>query len=207
MGKILRNGFAALRGLMQFVWFRLTCGGRVSCCKRAMIFHGASLRVAKNSRASIGGGVRIGADATVSVLNGGQLTVGDGVSVGMRNLIVCHQEIQIGRNTILAPNVLIYDHDHVFDAQNGVHKHEFKTKPISIGENCWVGANTVILRGTKIGNNCVIGAGCVVKGEVPDNTVLVQKRTEQMIPMQFEKTVTEEQSQNKSSGGGVIPTP
>ncbi len=171
MGKILRNGFAVLRGL----GLRLTHGGKVSCRKTAM-FRGASLRVAKNSRAELGSGVRIGKNALVSVLNGGTLSVGAGTSIGMNNLIVCHEQIRIGQETILAPNVFIYDHDHVFDAECGVHKREFKTSPVSIGDRCWIGANTVILRGTKIGNNCVIGAGCVLKGDYPDGSVIVQKR-------------------------------
>ena len=34
----------------------------------------------------------------------------------------------------------------------------------------------MILRGTKLGDNCVVGAGCVIRGEYPDNTVIVQKR-------------------------------
>ena len=48
--------------------------------------------------------------------------------------------------------------------------------PIIIGNDCWIGANTVILRGTKIGDNCVVGAGCVLKGVFPTNSVIVQKR-------------------------------
>ena len=41
-----------------------------------------------------------------------------------------------------------------------------------------IGANTVILRGTTIGDNCLIAAGCVVKGNVPAGSVVIQKREE-----------------------------
>jgi acetyltransferase-like isoleucine patch superfamily enzyme len=47
---------------------------------------------------------------------------------------------------------------------------------VEIGDNSWVGANTIILRGTKIGKNCVVGAGCVISGEYPDNSIITQKR-------------------------------
>ena len=57
----------------------------------------------------------------------------------------------------------------------------FKTSPVIIGNNVWIGANTVILRGTEIGDNCVIGAGCVIKGKYGANSVIVQKRTETTI--------------------------
>ena len=50
-----------------------------------------------------------------------------------------------------------------------------------IGNRVWIGANTVILRGTVIGDDCVIGAGSVVKGNVPANSVLVQKRDDEII--------------------------
>ena len=53
---------------------------------------------------------------------------------------------------------------------------KIKKATIEIGKHCWIGANTTVLRGTKIGNNVVIGAGCVIKGEIPDGTVVIQKR-------------------------------
>ena len=91
---------------------------------------------------------------------------------------MCHDSITIGANTIMGPGVYIYDHDHVFDSTVGVRRNEYVTAPISIGKNCWIGANTVILRGTTIGDNCLIAAGCVVKGNVPAGSVVIQKREE-----------------------------
>ena len=91
-------------------------------------------------------------------------------------IAVSHVEkIDIGKNTILAPGVLIYDHDHKYGIY-GVKKHEFVNSPIKIGENCWIGAYSVILRGSSIGDNCVIAAHSVVKGNVPDGSVYIQKR-------------------------------
>ena len=52
----------------------------------------------------------------------------------------------------------------------------YKTAPVEIGNNVWIGANTIILRGTKIGDNCVIGAGSIVKGNVLSNSVFLQKK-------------------------------
>ena len=50
--------------------------------------------------------------------------------------------------------------------------------PITVGDDVWIGANTVILRGTVIGRDCVVGAGSVLKGVYPAGSVIVQKRTE-----------------------------
>lgn len=44
---------------------------------------------------------------------------------------------------------------------------------ISIGENSFIGCRCLILPNTEIGKNCIIGAGSVVKGRIPDNSVVV----------------------------------
>lgn len=48
----------------------------------------------------------------------------------------------------------------------------FKTAPIEIGENCWIGRGAYIGAGTRIGNNCVVGANSVVHGTFPDNVLI-----------------------------------
>lgn len=76
----------------------------------------------------------------------------------------------------MSPNVQIYDHDHDFRTEGGVKAGKYRTESIEIGSNVWIGANSVILKGSRIGDNAVIAAGSIVKGEVPSGTVLIQKR-------------------------------
>jgi maltose O-acetyltransferase len=45
------------------------------------------------------------------------------------------------------------------------------SKPIHIGDNCWIGGNTIVLPGITIGNNVTIGAGSVVTKDIPDNVL------------------------------------
>lgn len=47
---------------------------------------------------------------------------------------------------------------------------------VVIGDNVWIGANSVILRGSRIGDNAVIAAGTIVKGTVESNTLVYDKR-------------------------------
>lgn len=49
-----------------------------------------------------------------------------------------------------------------------------------VGKRTCIGAGCIILKGTIIGENCVIGVGSVVKGVIPDNSVVIQKRTEEI---------------------------
>ena len=54
---------------------------------------------------------------------------------------------------------------HDYRAEGGVAAMRFKTAPVVIGNNVWIGANTMILRGTTIGDNSVVGGEAVIKGE------------------------------------------
>lgn len=127
----------------------------------------------KKGKLRLGNKVRMHSGSRLSV-TGGELTIGDNCRFNNGCRITCRDKIEIENGVEFGPNVLVYDHD--FRAEGGLKAGEYKKSPVHIGENSWVGANTVILRGTQIGKNCVIGAGCVVTGDIPDNTVFVQKR-------------------------------
>lgn len=77
--------------------------------------------------------------------------------------------IRIGDNVTLAPRVHILAHDastHVFLGYT-------KVANVSIGNNVFVGAGSIILPGVDVGNNVVVGAGSVVTKSIPDNSVAV----------------------------------
>lgn len=137
-----------------FTEITLSKGGKLQIGKRFKMRDGAKIRVRKKAICIIG----------------------NNVSINSNNMIACHEKIVLGDNIQLSPNVQIYDHDHDFRVDGGIGKMKYKTSPIMIGDNVWIGCNSVILKGTTIGNNCVIAAGSIVSGVVPDNSVFVQKR-------------------------------
>ena len=114
-----------------------------------------------------------------------ELTIGDRVYFNEGAMLSCKEHISIGSGCRFGPNVKVFDNDHVFDSQNGVSA-DHKTAPVRIGKNCWLGANVVILRGTAIGDNCVIGAGCVVKGQIPDGSLVTMSRELTIRPIRKE---------------------
>ena len=74
----------------------------------------------------------------------------------------------------MASNVLITDSDHVVEPGVPVTRNtRLRTKPVRIGDNCWLGQNAVILKGVTIGDHCVIGANSVVTSDVPSGSVAV----------------------------------
>lgn len=132
------------------------------------------------SSIKIGKKVRVHSGSKIKVRKDGKLILEDNVKINYNCIIVCRESIEIGYGTELGPAVYLYDHDH--DYKVGLERDEFKVAPIRIGKNCWIGANTIILRGTVLGDNCVVGAGSVIHGVYPDNSLIVQKRnTEQLV--------------------------
>lgn len=82
--------------------------------------------------------------------------------------IQANNGIQFGANVIMAPGVKIISANH---AMEDFEKH-LPTDPIVIGDNCWIGANAVLLPQTRLGNHVIVGAGAVVNGTFPDDCVI-----------------------------------
>lgn len=85
-------------------------------------------------------------------------------------LDVC--DIKIGNNVFLAPKVSIFTAGHPIDSKVRGEGLEFG-KEIKIGNDVWIGGNSVILPGVTIGDNVVIGAGSVVNKDIPSNCIAV----------------------------------
>lgn len=81
--------------------------------------------------------------------------------------------ISIGSYCKITTGVIILAHDYSISVARRVFG-EFigGTAPTKIGDNCFLGMNSIILPGTTIGNNCIVGAGSVVGGKYPDNVVI-----------------------------------
>ena len=108
-------------------------------------------------------------------VEGGELIIGTSF-FNQGCSITCMDNIQIGDNCLFGPNVVVVDHDHEYrytDERRGNH---YRKAPISIGNNVWIGANVTNIRGTQIEDGAVIGAGCVIRGKVEKNTVVVNKQ-------------------------------
>lgn len=137
---------------------------------------GVVLDLDRRSRLSLGRRVSMHSRCRITASNGAELHIGNRVSFNVGCILTCRGRVRIGNNVAFGPNVMIYDHDHVMSRQSGAVSGEYRTGEIVIGDNCWIGAGVIILLDTHIGENCVIAAGSVVKGDIPSNTVLIQKR-------------------------------
>ncbi|WP_035275676.1 sugar O-acetyltransferase [Desulfogranum japonicum] len=101
---------------------------------------------------------------------GYQISVGSNVFINFNCTILDGEDVTIGNDVLIGPNVQIYSATHPVDwkvRKSGLEN----TLPVTIGDNVWVGGGVVICPGVTIGNKSTIGAGSVVTKDIPSNVV------------------------------------
>ena len=104
-------------------------------------------------------------------VSSGKLILHDGVFVNNSCSFNCMERIEVGNGTMMGEGVRFYDHDHVYTAEK-IEKWQWTTAPIRVGRDCWIGSNVTILKGVTIGDNTIIGAGCLIRNDIPANSVV-----------------------------------
>lgn len=112
---------------------------------------------------------------------GAEIEIGDNVGISGAT-IYARKGIYIGDNTCVGGNCKILDNDfHPINMEdrikllNDVHGGDsdlIPSREIYIGKNCFLGCNSLILKGTVLGDGCVVGAGAVVAGKFEDGCVI-----------------------------------
>lgn len=95
----------------------------------------------------------------------------------------CPSNISLGDNITISKQVCFLTHDYSITTalasvgrrirRGDVEKEVYFNKKIEIGNDCFIGLRSIILPGTKIGNNTIVGSGAVVKGCIPENSIVV----------------------------------
>ncbi len=112
---------------------------------------------------------------------GENVIIGDNTFINYNFTALDSAYVRIGKNVFIGPNVSLMTVNHALRYQErnptvnddgSINDRQF-AKAITIGDNCWLAANVVVIGGVKIGNGCVIGAGSVVTKDIPDNCLAV----------------------------------
>ncbi len=108
-----------------------------------------------------------------TLASGATITIGS--EAGLSGTTICAAtSVSIGSECLIGANVIIADTDfHCISSDHRRHSPltAARSKPISIGANVFVGANSIILKGVRIGSGSVIGAGSIVCCDIPNDTV------------------------------------
>lgn len=105
-----------------------------------------------------------------------QMEIGDNTSIAPYTTIYATFGVKIGKNCLISSNCGISSYNHIQDSLNrrASESEDFRfSKPVSIGDNVWIGMNSCILPGVSIGDNSIIGSGSVVTKNIPSNEIWV----------------------------------
>lgn len=134
---------------------------------------------------------------------GYNIEVGKNCFINYNCTMLDNAKIVLGDNCLLAPNVSIYTAGHSLypDSRNLGYEYGIE---VTVGDNVWIGGNTVICPGVHIGSNCVIGAGSVVTRDIPDWSFaagnpcrVIRKITEDDKPFYFKNRRIDEETATK----------
>lgn len=130
----------------------------------------------------IGAGCFIGAGTTLAVGmptevyapdHAPVIEIGDRTTVGKDCWFVARHSIVLEHDVTVAPNVYFTDHNHTYaDPWLPVGQQVLQGDEVRVGAGTWIATNVVVLPGARIGRNCAIAAGAVVRGEIPDHSVV-----------------------------------
>ncbi len=101
---------------------------------------------------------------------GSNIILGENVHINAGCFFMDGAKITVGDNVFIGPYCGFYTASHPLDFENR-NKGLEKALPITIGSNCWFGANVSVMPGVTIGSGCVIAAGSVVTKDIPHNSL------------------------------------
>ena len=127
--------------------------------------------VSNNNRA----GITIFTKFKLTALFDSKISIGNNVSFNGTSISCRTTSIKIGDGTIVGPNVIIVDSDFhgIYPPENRENNLDYDSdRPVNIGDNVWIGMNTIVLKGVNIGNNSVVAAGSIVNNDIPSNCIV-----------------------------------
>jgi acetyltransferase-like isoleucine patch superfamily enzyme len=136
-----------------------------------------AIEVPRNPRDIILGD-NVALDAGVVLLTTGEhrpvprLQIGSHSYVNRFTMFDASQSIAIGERCMIGPSCYITDHDHGTLRAIDIAAQPLESAPVRIGNDVWLGAGVIVLKGVTIGDRAVVGAGAVVTHDVPQAAIV-----------------------------------
>ena len=158
--------------LFRFLWLKIS---KPWILTDGFVFieRGAELHARRGyGRLRLGRWVYIGTGNAIRC-HEGNLTIGDKCVFGRKNTINCYLDIEIGRECIFADWIYICDFDHRYDDVSlPIRKQGIVKSPVKIGDDCWFGEKTSVMRGVEVGDGAIVASHALVNRDVPPKAIV-----------------------------------
>lgn len=160
--------------------------GRLNCVdsslhigKNCSLAADSSLSLKDSSRVEIDNNVVIGGQSIISCTNQAEIKIGQNST--FHSQVFISGNITIGSGCLFSRNITILSGSHIAVDTRPIREQDKEylvqhgkpfDKPVSIGDDCWIGLNVAILPGVHLGKGCVVGAGAVVTKSFPEYSIL-----------------------------------
>ena len=135
------------------------------------IFGRIDLRNRENGRIVIEDGVKIDTCCRLVAAKDATLRLGRLCNIGCHTIFNAGDHIEIGVDVLVAGYCLFQSSSHGTNTNTPISSQEHVRKPISVGDHCWIGAQTQVLMGCSIGENSVVGSNSVVTRSIGSNCI------------------------------------
>lgn len=163
-----------MQGRLRGNKFRLT---GVSIGKKCILSH--NIEFLNGNYAKIGNDCIIDAyvqfkcPTAVNSIRQHNIHIADNVFIGRGCVLDSNHSITIGKNTFVAPFCFITDTNHIFaEPDQSIRLQGCEYKPVTIGEDVWIGAHVVVVAGVTIGNGCIVAANSTVTRDIAPGTIV-----------------------------------
>jgi len=178
-GLFLKPFLKKSKGLLfRGSYVKVRHGYKICAGKNLILEDNVSINALSENGISFGDNVSIARDSIlfctgIIAYRGKGISIGDRTGISARAYFAGQGGITIGNDVIMGPNVQVFSENHIYNDLNLTIKEQGVTKqPVSIGNNCWIGAGSTILAGVTIGDGCVVAAGSVVTKSFAANSVI-----------------------------------
>ena len=167
-GKISRLS-KRIHSILRYSWRFRSWGWKSILSKPDLLVNPSNIQIGNNVEIRKGARLETRGEKTKQP----KIEIGDDTSIHFYFHCGAFQSVKIGKNVLIAGNVYISDHDHVFSDPDVPPLHSgWDIKPVIIEDEVWIGEGAKILKGVRVGKRAVIGANAVVTKDVPPHTIV-----------------------------------
>lgn len=138
------------------------------------VYIGEATRIPGNGTLDFHANSSVQRMGVINARAGAEIRIGSRSRIGAFSVISAAKSVEIGQDVLIADRVFISDHNHEIGDPfvPVIHQGISASRPVVIGDGCWLGINVSIMPGVTLGSHCIVGTGSVVTQSFPSHSVI-----------------------------------